>query len=697
MATLRSIALAGVLLSSVVSAMPQGSFADDLQTIRERVISPLLAAGDAKSAEKWSDSMKGDGTWADIDYGDRSRSAWSTPTHLSRVESLARACRAPGSTLEGNAKVLAAAKRGLDAWLRLDPQNPNWWWNEIGVPGSLLPVLLLLDADLSDSQREAGLTILRRAKIGMTGQNLVWVSEITAGRGLLEGNTELVAKAYGRIADEIRVGLDEGIQPDYSFHQHGPCLYSHGYGAAFLLDCSRTAALLDGTGLAFPKEKIDLLTSLILDGTQWMTRGRATDFGAEGREITRKGQSASYLAAVAGYMLRLKTGREEEFRALAARVEEHGDAPPLVGNRHFWRADLMTHHRPKYYASARMHSTRLANTDGPANSEGLLSHHLADGCFVVMQSGAEYHDIFGVWDWQKIPGTTVRLIPELKGSPRRMGTTSFVGGVSDGTYGMAAGELQRDGLTARKSWFFFDDEIVCLGTGITAPEGERVITTVNQCHLNGDVVLADGGGTRRLERGNHRCSAPKWFWHDSIGYVFVEPAELQLQNDRRSGSWHASNSRYPDHDDTLDLLTAWIDHGGTPQGVSYAYLVVPGIDRESLAGYAAKAPAAVLANSEKVQAVVHEGLGLAGAAFYQPGRIEIRPGCGLEVDTACVLLAREREGQLAITVANPTNEGGKVRVTVFTGEEKTKAEEFMIDLPQGNRGGSSVGKTISLE
>ncbi len=697
MATLRCIALAGVLLSSVVSAVPQASFADDFQTIRERVIAPLLAAGDARSAEKWSDSMKGDGTWADIDYGDVSRSAWSTPAHLSRVESLARAYRAPGSVLEGDAKVLAAAKRGLDAWLRLDPQNPNWWWNEIGVPSSLLPVLLLLDADLSHSQREAGLKILQRAKIGMTGQNLVWVTEITAGRGLLERDTELVAKAYGRIADEIRVGLDEGIQPDYSFHQHGPCLYSHGYGAAFLLDCSRTAVLLDGTALAFPEEKIDLLARLILDGTQWMTRGRATDFGAEGREITRKGQSASHLAAVAGYMLRLKTDREEEFRALAARAEGRTDVPPLVGNRHFWRADLMTHHRPKYYASARMHSTRLANTDGPANSEGLLSHHLADGCFVVMQSGAEYHDIFGAWDWQKIPGTTVRLKPELKGSPRRMGTTSFVGGVSDGTYGMAACELERDELTARKSWFFFDDEVVCLGTGITAPEGERVITTLNQCHLNGDVVLADSDGMRRLERGDHRCSAPKWFWHDSVGYVFVEPAELQLQNDTSSGSWHASNSRYPADDDTLDLLTAWIDHGGAPQGESYAYLVVPGIDRESVAGYAAKAPAAVLANSEKVQAVVHEGLGLAGAAFYQPGRIEIRPGYGLQADTACVLLARETDGQLEITVANPKNEGGEVRVTVFRGEEKTMGKEMVVELPHGNGAGSSVGRTFPLE
>ena len=139
----------------------------------------------------------------------------------------------------------------------------------------------------------------------------------------------MVATAYRRIADEIRVGLGEGIQPDFSFHQHGPCLYSHGYGAAFIVDGSRIAAQLEGTGLAFPPEKIELLTRLILDGTQWMTRGDATDFGAEGREITRQGQSASHLASAAQTMLRLPDGREDEFRDWRV-------APPDAGTLRRW-------------------------------------------------------------------------------------------------------------------------------------------------------------------------------------------------------------------------------------------------------------------------------------------------------------------------------------------------------------------------
>ncbi len=684
------------LLLIAFVGQPRVAAADDLETIRARIVAPLLAAPDGEAAHKLLDSLQPDGIWADIDYLNQSRSAWPAPAHLSRVEILARAYRASADPGHGERGVLAAALQGLDGWLRLDPQNPNWWWNQIGVPRALLPVLLLLDDELSTAQRAGGLKILRRASIGMTGQNLVWVAEITAGRGLLERDADLVATAYRRIADEIRVGLGEGIQPDFSFHQHGPCLYSHGYGAAFIADGARIAAQLDGTGLAFPPEKIELLTRLILDGTQWMTRGDATDFGAEGREITRPGQSASHLASAAQAMLRLAGGREDEFRAVASRAAGRRDAPPLVGNRHFWRADLMTHHRPGYYASARMHSTRIANTDGPANSEGLLSHHLADGCFVLMQSGREYRDIFGVWDWQKIPGTTVRQEPELTGSPRRMGTTDFVGGVSDGASGLAACDFERNGLTAKKSWFFFDEGVVCLGAGISAAAGGAVVTTLNQCSLDGDVLLTEGGKPAIIDRGEHASSAADWLWHDRVAYVFLEPAPLRIQNDARSGSWHASNRRYSERPETRDLFTAWIEHGAAPRAAKYGYLVVPGIDREAVAGCPAKAEVRVLANDDRLQAVAHERLALVAAAFYSPGEIQVRPGLAIRVDKACLLLGQIQDGEILLTLANPTNTASDIEVTVSTGQTEPTSHRSVIHLPDGFPAGSSVTKSISL-
>jgi hypothetical protein len=38
-----------------------------------------------------------------------------------------------------------------------------------------------------------------------------------------------------------------------------------------------------------------------------------------------------------------------------------------------------------------------------------------------MRTGREFHDIFPVWDWHMIPGTTVELGEELRGNPGRAG------------------------------------------------------------------------------------------------------------------------------------------------------------------------------------------------------------------------------------------------------------------------------------
>ena len=672
-----------------------------LEVIRQRILGSALGPVDTVAVQRLMDTLEPDGSWPEIDYQDQRRSAWRTPRHLGNVFLLARAYRSPRSKLRQSSELYSALQASLEYWLAHDFKNPNWWWNEIGVPRGLAPILLLIGDELSDQQRKKGLEILGRAKIGMTGQNLVWVTEITALRGILEQDPELVAKAYRRVAEEISVGTGEGIQPDFSFHQHGPCLYSHGYGAVFVVDCTRIATQVAGTAVALPPEKISLLSSMLLDGSQWMARGSSTDFGAEGREITRRGQTAGHLAAAAGNMLKLPTGREEELRALAARASDE-PAPPLEGNRHFWRSDIMTHHREAYYTSARMFSSRLANTDSPCNSEGLVSHHLADGCNIVLRTGREYRDIFPVWDWQKIPGTTVEQKPKLTGSPRSQGKQSFVGGVSDGTYGMAAFDLAREAFSARKSWFFFDREYVCLGAGITCGSDNRVVTTVNQCILEGDVLIAGPSPGRKLDRGVHSLENPPWIWHDQVGYVFLQPTRIGLRNEMQRGSRWEINHQYPKDEVGHDVFTAWINHGVGPRDDSYAYLVVPDVDRTSIESWATKSSLEIVANQPTLQAVRHNGLKIAGAAFYQPANVAIGPGLTLSLDTPCLVLLREMPGQLVISMSNPKNKPATVRMEVggVWGGEGTETlsdpprARVTFQLPGEAMAGSSVTRTL---
>src|SRR4051812_19416335 len=99
----------------------------------------------------------------------------------------------------------------------------------------------------------------------------------------------------------------------------------------------------------------------MLDGEAWVTWGGGVGFSALGREITRKRKAAvskSWSAgptapAGAAYTLlntaemlsRLPIPRREEFAAFAGRSRGDEGAPRILGNKHFWRSDYMSHRR----------------------------------------------------------------------------------------------------------------------------------------------------------------------------------------------------------------------------------------------------------------------------------------------------------------------------------------------------------------
>jgi len=312
-----------------------------------------------------------------------------------------------------------------------------------------------------------------------------------------------------------------------------------------------------------------------------------------------------------------------------------------------------------------------------------------------MRSGREYHDIFPVWDWWKIPGTTVQLTPELAGKVNFKGIRPFAGGVSDGRYGCAAFDLEQSGLFARKAWFFFDDEFVCLGAGIRCNTRNPVITTLNQCFLNGEVVVSSNGSSRKIPIGNRALERPAWVYHDSIAYVFPQPLRVHLANEPRTGSWWEINHIHSREPVTRDVFTLWLDHGADPADANYVYIVAPGMKPDDLAAYCKKPPVEILANGSNLQAARHSGLGIAGIAFYEPGKLNLGNSLIIETDNPCLLLLREDGRRLEITASNPENKG--MRLTVRIGNTAEKLSQTVVfDLPDGEYAGMSMTKMAAV-
>ncbi len=516
-----------------------------------------------------------------------------------------------------------------------------------------------------------------------TGQNLVWVAGIQIRHGVLLGDKALVSQGFVLIGREVRVlPREEGLQPDMSFFQHGLVLYSGGYGQGFAGDVARFVWLADGTPYAWPEAKVSLLVRYVLDGCRWLVRGRTFDYGAIGREITRCGHSAERVLHGAAYLAQIDTPRRAELQAFAA----GGAGRSFVeGNRFFWCADLMAHHRSGYAVTVRMPSTRIENADWPCcGGEGRLCHHMAEGATFLYRDGDEYRDLFPVWNWRQIPGTTVEqrdgpLDPE---GLRGFGEHAFAGGVSDGRVGCAAVDFSRKTLRARKAWFLFDAGLVALGAGIASTADAPVLTTVNQSHRRGRVLL----NGEVLGEGVHPLKPGVVLSHDGRTYAILAGARGEVRLERRAGSWAdcgvGSDARHEQ-----SVFTVGIGHGVRPVDGAYAYAVLP----DPAAGGAVTDGFAVLCNDTEMQAVWCAAEGRGQAVFYAAGGVRFPDGQEVAADRPCLLLYRREGGRAVLTVADPRQQEPRLALTLRGPVAATVA----VSLPQGEYAGSSLSLTVA--
>lgn len=638
------------------------------------------------------------GTWTDIEFTDTN--------YINRILSMAQALKSPGSRLYNDPLLKQKTLLAIGYWVKNNKEEPNWWYNQIAIPKSAGSICMLMENDLTTAQRNFFLEVLRRCHWqGWGGENLLWGAMNQIIMGCLENSPALIAEAFNRIGIEFRMMPRDGhecIQADYSFRQHGRTLYLGGYGANFTGDAVEFILLSEGTDYAFPAEKINLIANYILDGQRWVIRNGFFDYTAMGRHFVYGGGDAGRsFANYCNEFIKMKNPRSAEFAAFKETLESR--APDFTGNKFFWVSDLMTHHRKEYYASVRMFSNRNMNTDF-VNDEGKKSRYIADGITYIYRTGREYAQILPVWDWMKIPGATIEQIENAFGPENvlSLGKKDFVGGVSDGRYGISAMDFERGKLTAKKAWFFFDREFVCLGADIKCPTDKNVLTTINQCLLKSDVTIADGKKNSRLTRGQRLARNPSWIMQDSIAYVFPEKNNINIKSDTQTGSQSEISGNWNKTQISTDVFTLWIDHGKQVSGEKYGYIVVPEVTPEGLETYLKNKNVEILCNNSDIQAVRNRELGLAQMVFWKSGKITLPGRLDVSADKPCLIMLSDRKDGMQISVSDPSNLLSEIKVQVgikLEGEgcswiEDRRMTEIRFVMPSGLYAGQSVVKTV---
>lgn len=643
-------------------------------TLLHRYQEYLFRTNDAaQDIASFVNRLDASGQWPDINYADSSLADWKITIHLQRIRTLSLAWANPKSPQYQDSAVRMAIDVALHHWLHTRYQSKNWWYNEIGVPQLMRDIIILLRQDLDSSRLKQALEVMGQLRVheDYVGGNLIWCADLGLHYGALMGDGDLVDRCRRLILKEIKVGTEEGVQPDYSFHQHGKRLQMFQYGKAYLWESMRIAWELRDTPLAFPEEKIQILTDLLTEGWQWMARGIHTVPGTMDRSSSRKGELRS---ADMRLLLPFIKELQPQNAAISKMETIQNGQITLVGYRYYPYSDFAVFHRPGFSFFVKTLSTRTLPTES-INSENLKGKLLNSGDAYLIRNGAEYFDLLPAWDWTALPGlTTFKAADHVVKRP-------FVGGVSDEVEGFSvmdyvlqdsAGEQT---FSARKFWASHQDFVVCLigdmkSEGVSAP----LYTSLDQSRLQSEVTINSIENT--LAPGRHTLEDVRWIHHAGFAYVPLKPALFTVHVKEVESNWTSINAAEMATPVEESVFLPQMQHDIAVED-SCGYVLAPSASPEQAAKLANNPSWKVLRNGASCQAVAFED-GVLMAAFYSSGRLDFGKKQSIHVDQPCLVLIKG--GMLY--ASDPTQEGKRVAVT-FAGKK------FEMQLPLD-------GTTISL-
>lgn len=653
----------------------------------------------------WLETFAADSTWHDIDYQSQQRGAWPPAFHVQRISQMARSYKTPSSPYFNADEVRQTLHAAINKWFDMGLWCPNWWYNEIGGPRLLSPALLLLDGELTAKERTKAVKYMKQAKIGMTGQNRTWLAGNVLVRGLLERNDSLVQIARDAIVAEVAVAAEgkEGIQPDHSFHQHGPQQQFGNYGLAYVSGIASWGKIFRGTPYALSAAQTLALRELVIGGMSKIIWKGMMDVSSCGRQLFPNTQEGKALAF--GRVLLDMAVLDPEYA-----FKYHGLYDELIrgcgqesgqdsGYTHFWCSDMSVYRQPRWMSTLKMSSRRTVGSE-VVNGENLLSNQMADGALLLYKNGREYLNIAPVWDYTEIPGITTAMDSDTcfhnGGYLEFRGNTDYAGGAvsQDSAFGVSAMVFERDGVRARKTWFFSSDYIICRGDSITGRSylGHKPVrTSVAQQLAEGPVRITDNKGGTHIYAIGEPVRLPDGRWpvlveHAGVGYWFPDPAtarQVEIAIGPVTGNWRRFATMYDTTAVTENLFRVTISHGMEPVDAEYTYVIIPEVDRiDTRKLLKNKAP---FRFAKDGMAIEWSETGEKAAVFYTPGKAMFSDGTVLEASAPAIVML---EPNGTVSAADPTGLGDSLRINVL---KQGQSKSAVFDL-SGTHGDTLQGR-----
>lgn len=697
---------------------------DDLRLKwRDIIIGSGYDTGDTNVASRLTSIANAANTnWSSMDKSPTRTFLWSDQasttisSHVtntySRLMGMAQAYATPGCSLQGNATLLADIVSGLD-WMNANRygastvQYDNWWDWEIGSPLRLTDICVMLYDQLTPTQLTNYMNAVNHQTPtpDMTQANKVWKARVVGVRGcLVKSSAKIVLcrDAFSAVFPYVTTG--DGYYTDGSFIQHDYHPYTAGYGSSLISTMAPIMNWLSGStwGITDPAQSnlyrwvFDSYEPIIYNGNVFdLVRGR--EAGRSGSTPNGNGMMDSILQiaqfAPPADALRMKrmikewaqkdytrnfvTGRGLPTLELAkSLMNDSGIAPrgELIAHYTFAEMDRVIHLGAGHGFGLTMCSTRIANFES-INGENLMGWFTGDGQTTLYNGDLNafadsYH---ATVDHYRLPGVTADVthvkLPHQSASigPRAQGQStlsphSWVGGATLGKYGAAGMQFKGVAvtLTGKKSWFMFDDEVVCLGAGITSTDSRPIETTVEQRKINtaGDNAFTVNGTAKSTALGWTEAMSSTTWAHlaghvpgSDIGYYFPTSPTIKALREARTGAWSDIDSDGSTTPITRNYLRMSFEHGSNPTNTTYQYVLLPGRNATRTGHYAAAPDVTVINNNANVQAVRENTLGITAANFWTDNTYTYG---GITSNKKASVLVRDDGPFIDVSVSDPT-------------------------------------------
>ncbi|MDR6552250.1 polysaccharide lyase family 8 super-sandwich domain-containing protein [Paenibacillus qinlingensis] len=682
------------------------------------ILAMVVAANDSAQSV-WDSLIKGGSERSYLWNDDTKRTDLSkfVTQNYDRVKKMAIAYNLVGSGLYMNqalkADIIAALEWLNDNRYRKDkPPYDNWWEWEIGTPGTLNDILVLMYDDLTAAQIKENTDAIDyyipRVPDGDAGANLVWRAMAIAVRAIIAQDVDKVIAgrdALMAVFDYTTEG--DGFYEDGSFIQHQKHSYTMGYGKSMLLDLSSAMYFFENTLFAISSPSKNNVYDWIRDGFEPLMYQGVGMWMASGRELAREPYDDHYIGnrvirgvvttsmfapnSLKPWLQSMAKGwilgdTDRNFFASAPfylvteakKIVNDASIPakaPLELYKQYAAMDEAVMRRDGYAFAVTMSSSRIGNFES-FSGENVRNWYQNEGMTYLYNDLKQYsNDYWPTINPYRLPGITVDNRPKAdgEGSGKTTGQ-DFVGGVEiGGLYGASAMQLDayNSNLKAKKSWFVFDDEIVSLGADITSSDNYTVETIVENRQLNAS------GANKLIVNGVEKSSAIPYsestantVWANlegnapgtNIGYYFPQAGTVQFLRETRTGAWSDINkntSYGSTTPKTKNYMNIWFNHGTQPTNSSYSYVLLPNKTAAQTAQYAADPDIQILRNDANVQAVHEDNTNTTAYIFWQPGQ----EGIIHSYNSAAVGLKMDNN-KLVFSASDPTQKQQKIVIEI---------------------------------